>query len=119
TPDIPRFVMPESRTERSAPPVSQPPVKHISPPVNSPRQAHTESAADDVLHTVTFRGETLYLIATWYTGTSKNAGRIAEINSITNPNAIRIGDVIRIPRYLLIRNDPLPRSRVAANRADH
>ena len=61
----------------------------------------------DYVHTVTHPGETLRIVASWYTGTPNNAGRIARINVIQNPNVLYLGQKIRIPAYLLQVTAPL------------
>lgn len=61
-------------------------------------------------HTIAYPGETLTLIAKWYTGDAANWRRIAELNRISSPTALRIGQVIVIPKALLKRDAPMPRS---------
>jgi len=78
-----------------------PPVEAATVPViESPGPARAERAQGGyVLHTVT-RGETLFTIAHSYTGDGQRFREIARFNNI-NPNAVEIGDVIRIPESLL------------------
>lgn len=57
----------------------------------------------DLVHFVTFQGETLSIIARWYTLDLINAPRIARINRLSEPNALKLGDQIIIPSYL-VRN---------------
>lgn len=64
-------------------------------------QTASESNSGDIVHVVKYPGETLRMLASWYTDRPDNAGRIARINSIRNPNLLMIGQKIRIPRYLL------------------
>lgn len=59
------------------------------------------SPKGDLVHYVTFPGETLSMIARWYTRDRNNAGRLARINRLENPNSLTLGDVIIIPTYLL------------------
>jgi|GEM_PF-2031237 len=63
-------------------------------------------------HTITYRGETLAVIAKWYTGTSDNWKEIKKANPNLNPNRMNLGDVILIPERLVTRRSPLPRSAV-------
>lgn len=63
-------------------------------------------------HIVQFQGETLSIIASWYTGSGRNWELVLDANPGVDPRRIRIGDLIRIPRELLSREDPLPRSAV-------
>ena len=55
----------------------------------------------DVVHHVTYPGETLSMIARWYTHDRANAGRLARINHLNNPDRLQIGDKIIVPSYLL------------------
>ncbi len=59
------------------------------------------SPKGDLVHYVTFSGETLSIISRWYTHDRANAGRIARINDLNSPDNLQIGDVVVIPRYLL------------------
>ncbi len=58
-------------------------------------------------HTVKYRGESIGILAEWYTGSVENWSRIAEINKNINPNKIELGDVILIPKGLVVRSIPL------------
>ena len=75
-------------------------------------------------HTVKLPGESLSIIAKWFTGDLKNWETLAKYNPTINPNRIFLGDKIRIPRHLMIRHDrmtlefieesqPKPRQRVS------
>lgn len=64
-------------------------------------------------HTVRWPGESLSLIAAWYTGASKNWRKLAKFNPRLNPNRIRSGQVILIPTALLKTHVALP-EKVAA-----
>lgn len=55
----------------------------------------------DLVHYVTFPGETLRMIARWYTFEAENAARLARINKRSNPDQVAIGDTIVIPSYML------------------
>jgi hypothetical protein len=61
------------------------------------------------LHTVKYSGETLSIIALWYTGNSRNWKEIAQANPDMKPNRIFPGDQIIIPEGLLKIRDPLPK----------
>jgi hypothetical protein len=69
-------------------------------------------------HTVRWPGESLSLIASWYTGSSKNWRKLAEVNPGLNPNRIRTGDVFLIPPALMKTSVPLPQ-KVAAKYTSH
>ena len=64
----------------------------------------------DLVHYVGFSGETLSLIARWYTGDRNNAARIARINELKKPGELAIGDQIVIPSYILKNNKRLTES---------
>lgn len=55
----------------------------------------------DLVHFVTYAGETLALLSRWYTHDVNNAGKIARINKLANPNELKLGDQIVVPAYLL------------------
>ena len=91
--------------------------KSESPPTKMEQVTQTESQPVEVeqasepapyIHTVHWRGETLSLIAKWYTGKWRNWKALAKANSNLNPNLIRIGDKIVIPQELLKNRDPMP-----------
>jgi hypothetical protein len=64
-------------------------------------------------HTVRWRGESLSLIARWYTGHFENWKALAQANPNLNPNRIMVGNVIYIPQAMMNTREPLPR-KVAA-----
>jgi len=61
------------------------------------------------LHTVKHSGETLSIIALWYTGNHRNWKEIAQANPDMKPNRIFPGNEILIPEGLLKTRDPLPK----------
>ncbi len=69
--------------------------------------------SDDFKHTVRWRGESLSLIAKWYTGQFENWKALARANPKLNPNRIMVGNAIHIPQEMMINKEPLPR-KVAA-----
>ena len=62
----------------------------------------------DLTHTVSRKGETLGLIAAWYTGSTEKWREIAEANPKLQVNKIRIGDQIVIPASLVVQREPMP-----------
>lgn len=64
------------------------------------------------IHTVRWQGETLSLIARWYTGSWKNWKALADLNRSINPDRLVIGDKVVIPEALLKNRKPLPRDLV-------
>lgn len=55
----------------------------------------------DLVHYVTLPGETLAIIAKWYTQDRENAGRIGRLNKLKDPTSLAVGDTIVIPSYLV------------------
>jgi len=77
-----------------------------------PEKPAPDAFPNDILHQVKYARETLRMIAAWYTDSADNAGRIARINGLSNPNVLEFGQQVRIPGYLLKRIDPMPESAV-------
>ncbi len=63
-------------------------------------------------HVVKYQGETLAVISAWYTGKGANWRAIQDANPGLRPEAIRLGQVIRIPQTLVVEQRPLPREKV-------
>ncbi len=61
-------------------------------------------------HKVRWEGETLSLIAEWYTGSQKNWKALAKANSWLDPDNILPGHKVFIPRSLLKTRKPMPRN---------
>jgi hypothetical protein len=76
----------------------------------SPVEVKEAPKPAEIVHTVQWSGEYLSLIAKWYTGNSTNWKSIAEANPELNPNSIRIGQKILIPKTLAKTEEPMPRS---------
>jgi len=70
-------------------------------------------------HTVRWHGESMSLIASWYTGTAGNWRKLAEANPRINPNHISKGNVIVIPPELLKNKNKLPQKAAARYTADY
>lgn len=64
-------------------------------------------------HRVKWSGETLSLIAKWYTGRYGNWKAIAQANPGLNPNRIAIGNMIYIPPEMMKTKNLLPRKVVS------
>jgi hypothetical protein len=64
-------------------------------------------------HRVKWPGETLSLIAGWYTGNYGNWKAVAQANPDLNPNRIAVGDIINIPQQMMKTKKPLPRKVVS------
>jgi hypothetical protein len=70
-------------------------------------------------HTVRWPGESLSLIASWYTGSSKNWRKLAKTNPRLNPNRIKVGNVIMISPSLLKTRVRLPQKVAAKYTSDY
>jgi hypothetical protein len=64
------------------------------------------------VHTVQWSGESVSIIAGWYTGDIENWKALANANPKINPNFIIKGNTIRIPEYLLKTREPMPKDYV-------
>jgi hypothetical protein len=84
-----------------------------------PQNFSAEYGRDYYKHTVRWPGESLSLIASWYTGTHKNWRKLAKVNSRLNPNRIKGGNVIRIPPSMLKTRVPLPQKVAAKYTSDY
>ncbi|RME62307.1 MAG: LysM peptidoglycan-binding domain-containing protein [Candidatus Dadabacteria bacterium] len=73
-----------------------------------PEVVEIKPAEEYYYHTVQYSGETLGIISAWYTGKTSNWKLIREANPFLDPYKIKIGDKIKIPKYLLKREAPLP-----------
>ncbi len=84
-------------------------------PLNTDQQAlmlakgFAERAANgDVIHTVRQPGETIALIAKWYTGTGKTANELATLNGAAVEGALQVGRRISVPLGLVKQFKQMP-----------
>jgi LysM repeat protein len=66
------------------------------------------------VHTVKWPGESLSIISKWYTGNIDQWSTIAKSNPALNPNLIRVGVKIRIPKKIMTNEKPMPKEFVAS-----
>lgn len=66
-----------------------------------------ETKPEDLTHKVSFSGETLAMIANWYTGKSSHWKLIKEANPKIKPEKIALGQEIIIPGKLVVQRNPL------------
>lgn len=78
-----------------------------SPKTTNGKAESSATSTAYYVHTVKLPGESLSIIAKWYTGDLNNWKTLAEFNPQINPNRIFKGDQIRIPTRLMIRNDAI------------
>jgi len=84
---------------------------------SSPQEMQPELAPKETtysVHTVQWRGESLSIIAAWYTGTIQNWETLASANPQLNPDRIFPGDKISIPEEMLKTRKPMPEEFVAS-----
>jgi hypothetical protein len=85
------------------------PEKPLTSPTEKP---HAKRAY--LQHTVQWPGESLSIIAKWYTGSLDNWRALLNANPQLDPKRITIGSKIRIPEELLQTRDPMPQDFVAS-----
>jgi hypothetical protein len=68
---------------------------------------------EEFVHKVRWKGETLSIIAEWYTGDSNNWKALANLDSKLNPTLLIAGNKILIPHHLLKTRKPMPDKFVA------
>jgi len=94
---VPVTVKPETATV-----VPESPSEVVSPsPIPAPRF---------YVHRVRWKGETLFIIAKWYTGSGKNWKTLSNVNPKLNPNLMIINENIFIPEDLMKSRKPMPLS---------
>jgi hypothetical protein len=89
-----------------------PPVSPALPPPALPRESSVPPPEIPGYydHTVRWEGETISIITDWYTGDYHNWELVAKANpQLRDPKRISVNDVIRIPKSLMKRQDPMPR----------
>ncbi len=77
-------------------------------PMNEPQPSYLE-------HTITFSGETLADIAAWYTGKATNWQAIRDANPSVRPDRLRLGQMILVPRTLVINDRPFTKAALKRN----
>jgi len=90
---VPVTVKPEPVTV-----VPETPSAVVPPPIPAPRF---------YIHRVRWKGEKLFIIAKWYTGSGKNWKALSKANPKLNPNLMIINDNIFIPENLIKYRKPM------------
>jgi LysM domain len=67
-------------------------------------------------HTVKYQGETLAMIAKWYTGNVYNWQAILDVNPGLDVRRIRIGSIINIPINLTVKQTEMPKPTASMKR---
>lgn len=124
----PETTVPVDRTELASMPVALPPVAaarttespgeqelrgRLKPPQAAEEARLVRLPNGDYRHRVTFRGETLRLIADWYTEDPRNLSAIASANRRSTTTPLRLGDEITIPKRLMRNVQALPEAAVS------
>jgi len=60
-------------------------------------------------HTVKWSGESVSIIAAWYTGDLQNWKLIAQANPALNPNLVYPGLKVLVPEDIMKTHDPMPK----------
>ena len=68
------------------------------------------------VHTVTWSDETMELISTWYTGSTKNVDYLVKANPTVNPDKLTTGTVVYIPDKMLKTRDAMTRNFIDASK---
>jgi len=74
------------------------------------REGQSRRQTKHLVHRVRWSGESLSLVAKWYTGKFNNWKILADFNPKLKPDRIFVGDQILVPERLLKTREPLPRS---------
>lgn len=98
-PSVPR----QSPATRGGAPGGWPPGRDVGKP---PADLHSGPM---LVHRVRYPGESVSIIAGWYTGDIENWKVLAEVNPNLNPNVINEGMKINIPESILKTREPMPR----------
>lgn len=74
----------------------------------SEKKGQPAQSSRPCVHQVRWSGETLSVIAKWYTGDFENWKALTKANPKLNPNRMFIGAKILIPEDLVKNRDPMP-----------
>lgn len=115
------LILQPPRLEVSAPPIKraafQPTARaRLKPAVVSDKAISHPSASEDLVHEIRFSGETLAIIADWYTGDLNNWRAVSAANPEKDLKSLDIGDKVSIPARLLEKFSPMPQSHIVAVR---
>ena len=88
------------------------PSKSTAPAVTPPGKPKSIPETATFVHTVKWRGESVSIIAGWYTGDIQNWKILKDYNPDINANRILEGNKIRIPEYLMKTKAPMTKEYV-------
>ena len=110
--DAPRqsAVAPEKAPPAALPARAEPlPGHQGSPPPAPPEKVEPKLKETFYVHTVRYSGETISIIAAWYTGDGENWKAVARANPNIDPKLIFEGNEILIPERLLKTREAMPK----------
>jgi hypothetical protein len=111
---------PEPKKAEPAPPPQETPAVQPKAPEQQPTTPTVTTPPDRppgpqetyYVHTIKWSGESLSIIAAWYTGDLQNWKALAEANPDINPNRVWQGMKIKIPERLLTVKTPMTKEHV-------
>ena len=95
------------------------PVKLLKTRKALPQNYASNDCKDCYRHTVRWPGESMSLIARWYTGSSNNWRKLARANPRLIPSRSKNGNVILVPPALMKTREPLPQKVAARYTTDY
>jgi len=82
----------------------------------TPQATREGSPASSVyVHRVTWTGESLSIVAIWYTGNLENWKALAKANPEIKPEFLQLGMKIRIPEAIIVNPNPMTQEFVASH----
>ncbi len=111
-------LLPSDKAQQPPPPPAAPGPAVMEPTPAPPPPAPAAAPAKPVpevsyyVHTVKWRGESVSIIAGWYTGDIQNWKVLAEHNPDINPNRIFEGNKIKIPENMMKTKTPMTKEYV-------
>ena len=83
------------------------PAPAIPPPVQTGVRPVRQSF---YTHTIQYMGETISIVAAWFTGDKMNYKALAEANPEIKPHQVQVGMKILIPESMMVTREPMPKS---------
>jgi hypothetical protein len=81
-----------------------------------PQATREESPASSFyVHRVTWTGESLSIVAKWYTGNLENWKELAKVNPEIKPEFLQVGMKIRIPEAMIVNPNAMTQEFVASH----
>lgn len=79
------------------------------------REETVDPSSPSYTHTVMWSGESLSIVAKWYTGNLENWKTLAKVNPEIKPDFLRVGMKIRIPEGMIVNRTPMTQEFVASH----